>query len=81
MPLKVILRHIFIWAPRSNKIEMMITNPKLVASCSVYTDVCVRKPGPMEEFAIKNAAPKLTPVKEGSVEAGLVFFNFNLVCI
>jgi hypothetical protein len=30
-------------------------------SLSVKTEVCVRKPGPMEELAIKKAAPKLTP--------------------
>ena len=60
---------------------MRITKPKLEMSCSVYTDVCVRNPGPMEEFAIKNAAPMLTPVNEGSVPVGLIFFNFNLMCI
>ena len=33
----------------------------------------------MEEFAIKKAAPKLTPVKDGRLGKDLVFFNFNMV--
>jgi hypothetical protein len=59
--------------------EMTITKPKLVDNCCVNTEVCVRKPGPMEEFAIKKAAPKLTPVKDGRLGIDLVFFNFNMV--
>ena len=43
----------------SNKIEIKITNPKLVSNCSVNKDVCVRKPGPMAEVAIKKAAPSI----------------------
>ena len=54
-------------------------NPKLVANCCVNTDVCVKNPGPIEELAIKKAAPKLTPVKLVRVGVDLVFFNFNLV--
>jgi hypothetical protein len=43
----------------SNKIEMRITNPKLVSNCSVNSDVCVRNPGPMADVAIRNAAPRM----------------------
>jgi len=39
----------------------MITNPKLVSNCCVKTVVCVRKPGPMDELAMRNAAPKPAP--------------------
>ena len=35
IPLKVIALQILICAPKSSKIEMIITNPKLVSSCSV----------------------------------------------
>ena len=38
--------------------EIRMIKPKLVASCSVKTVVCVKKPGPTAEVAIKNAAPK-----------------------
>jgi hypothetical protein len=30
-----------------------------VSSCCVNMDVCVRKPGPIEEFAMRKAAPKV----------------------
>ena len=80
IPLKVMQRQILICAPKSNRMEMIITNPKLVANCSVKTEVCVKKPGPMDELAIKKAAPKLSPVREGNLGA-LVFFNFNIVLL
>jgi hypothetical protein len=37
-------------------IEIRITNPKLASRVLVNTAVCVRKPGPMAEVAIKKAA-------------------------
>ena len=53
------MRQIFICAPISSNIEMMITKPKLDNSFSVNTVVCVRKPGPIADVAIKNAAPMM----------------------
>ena len=53
----------------SNKIEIRITKPKLVNNCSVNKDVCVRKPGPMAEVAIKNAAPSIAEF----------FFKFSIL--
>ena len=55
--LMVSMRHVFNCAPISSNTETNITKPKLVISCCVNTVVCVRNPGPMEELAIKNAAP------------------------
>jgi len=43
----------------SNRIEIRIRKPKLVSSCSVNKDVCVRKPGPIAEVAIRKAAPSM----------------------
>lgn len=34
-----------------------MTKPKLAANVLVKVAVCVRKPGPMADVAIKNAAP------------------------
>ena len=34
-----------------------MTNPKLAANCAVNTVVWVKKPGPIDEVAIKKAAP------------------------
>ena len=42
----------------SNK-EMRITNPKLANRSDVNFVVWVRKPGPIAEVAIKNAAPSI----------------------
>jgi hypothetical protein len=43
----------------SSTIEIRITNPKLARSVLVNKAVCVRKPGPIAEVAIKNAAAKM----------------------
>jgi hypothetical protein len=37
--------------------DSKITNAKEALYCSVKTAVCVRKPGPIAEVAIMNAAP------------------------
>ena len=55
--LTVIIRQIFSWAPISSKTEMSITKPKLVISSAVNKLVCVRKPGPIADVAIRKAAP------------------------
>jgi hypothetical protein len=47
--------------PISNKMETTITNPKLVSNCCVNKLVLFRKPGPIAEVAIKNAAPNIAP--------------------
>ena len=59
----------------SSKTETRITNPKLVSSCWVNTVVCVRKPGPIEEFAIKKAAPNPAPPKNLNLDG----FNVNVI--
>ena len=38
---------------------MRMTNPKLVRSSCVKTEVCVRKPGPIAEVAMRKAAPSI----------------------
>jgi hypothetical protein len=45
--------------------EIRITKPKLASNFCVKTVVCVRKPGPIAEVAIKKAAPEMA-----------VFFTF-----
>lgn len=52
--------------------EIKITKPKLASSFSVNTVVCVRKPGPIADVAIKKAAPKI---------ADDVFVLVNLRCL
>jgi hypothetical protein len=52
-------RQVFNCAPISSKTETIITNPKLVVRICVKEAVWVRKPGPMEELAMRNAAPKV----------------------
>ncbi len=39
-----------------------MTKPKLAASSAVNLVVCVIKPGPIAEVAIRNAAPVIAPV-------------------
>ncbi|EMI13904.1 hypothetical protein C883_3399 [Bacillus stratosphericus LAMA 585] len=51
------IRHTFVCAKMSSKMEIKMTNPKLAASCCVNTVVCVKNPGPMADVAIKKAAP------------------------
>jgi len=41
--------------------EISITKPRLAINCWVNTVVCVRKPGPIDELAIKKAAPITAP--------------------
>src|SRR5690242_7209313 len=55
-------RQVFNWAPMSNNTATRMTKPMLAKSWLVNTVVCVRKPGPMEELAIKKAAPIIAPV-------------------
>ncbi|WP_204311685.1 hypothetical protein, partial [Enterobacter bugandensis] len=51
--------------PISIREDSTITNPKLVSNSFVNTVVCVRKPGPIDELAIKKAAPSPTPPMDG----------------
>src|SRR5258705_2103811 len=55
------MRQVLSWAPISIKTETNMTKPKLVISFSVKNVVWVRKPGPMDELAIRKAAPNPTP--------------------
>ena len=57
----------------SNNTEINITKPKLAASSAVNLVVCVIKPGPMAEVAIKKAAPVMAPD-----EVDLFFSNMYL---
>ena len=41
-------------------IDIRITKPKLVSNCCVNTVVCVIKPGPIAEVAMRKAAPNIT---------------------
>ncbi len=59
-PETTIMRQTFICAKISSKTDTKITNPKLASNCSVKTVVCVKNPGPIDEVAIKNAAPSRT---------------------
>jgi hypothetical protein len=58
----------------SNKIEIKITNPKLANNVLVNTAVCVRKPGPIADVAIKNAAAIM-----GELDNQLVFLFVMLL--
>lgn len=62
----------------SSKIEIRMTNPKLVSNCSVNNDVCVRKPGPIAEVAIRNAAPSIAEFRfmPQPLKGLLVVYNF-----
>jgi len=55
-PLTDNMAQIFNCAPRSSKIDMSITNPNEAPSSFVKKAVCVKKPGPIADVAIKNAA-------------------------
>ena len=55
------MRQIFNCAPISSNKEIRITKPKLASSWFVNFVVCVIKPGPIADVAIKNAAPKNAP--------------------
>ena len=54
------IRHTFSWVMAWIRMVPRITNPKLAPSFPVNTVVCVRKPGPMAEVAIRKAAPRRT---------------------
>ena len=54
----------------SSSSEIRITNPKEVSRSEVNCAVCVRKPGPIAEVAIRKAAPRMAP-------AGEDLFSFN----
>jgi len=77
--LTLTIRQIFICVPMSNRIEIRITNPKLVSSCSVNKDVCVRKPGPIAEVAIRNAAPSMAEFFFIMLPAGVILICFCCV--
>ena len=49
----------FSCAPISRSKEIKITKPKLVERSAVNFEVWVKKPGPIAEVAIKNAAPEI----------------------
>jgi hypothetical protein len=65
--------HVFNCAPISSNTETNITKPKLVISCCVNTVVCVKNPGPIEELAIKNAAPKTAELLRKNVNFEMCF--------
>src|SRR5699024_2609862 len=50
----------FSCAPISMIIDTRIANAKLAANLSVKKEVCVRKPGPIDEVAIRKMAPHKT---------------------
>src|ERR1035437_9745497 len=68
------MRHVFNCAPISSNTETNITKPKLVINCCVNTVVCVRNPGPMEELAIKKAAPKIAEFRLKNLNDVYCFF-------
>ncbi|MNT06465.1 hypothetical protein D3C86_756820 [compost metagenome] len=73
-----ITRQIFNCTPISIRMDTRITNPKLAPSDFVKTVVCVRKPGPIADVAISNAAPISAEVFLcfiGSVYRGLLTFG------
>ena len=65
----VMMRQIFICAPISSNSDTRITKPIEVPRSAVKRAVCVRKPGPMAEVAIRNAAPSRTDLV------------FNIACL
>ena len=50
-------RHTLSCEPISKIIDVKMTKPKLASSCSVNTVVCVKNPGPIDDVAIRKAAP------------------------
>ena len=58
----------------SRRIDIRITNPKLASKVLVKTAVWVRKPGPIAEVAIRNAAATI-----GELDNQLVFFVVMLL--
>ena len=43
-----------------------MANANAAPSCTVKTDVCVRKPGPIEDVAMRNTAPTSGPILRGA---------------
>ena len=75
LSLIVTIRQTFNCAPRSSRIEIRITNPKLVKSSWVKTDVWVRNPGPIAEVAIRKAAPNIALLPATPGEEVFSFFK------
>src|SRR5437763_471203 len=69
------IRQVFSCAPISSNTATRITKPKLVISCCVNTVVCVRKPGPIEELAMRKAAPSTAPLLRNQLKR----FDGNVV--
>ena len=49
-------------ATAERMIDTRMTKPKLALYWPVNVAVCVRKPGPIADVAIRNAAPKSAPL-------------------
>ncbi len=62
-------------APISSSTEIKITNPKLASNVLVKLAVCVKKPGPIAEVAIKNAAPTRGDCENFFLGGGIRGFN------
>src|SRR5688500_8828583 len=61
-------------APRSKITDTRIAKPKLAPSCAVKTAVWVRKPGPIADVAMRNAAPtRMLRRSRGAVGAVIRF--------
>lgn len=58
-----IMRQILSCAIRSTSMEIRMAKPKLASSLDVNKAVEVKKPGPIAEVAIKNAAPINTELR------------------
>ena len=50
-------RHTFIWTATSMRIETRMANANAAPIWTVNVAVCVMKPGPMAEVAMRNMAP------------------------
>jgi hypothetical protein len=65
------------WAPISSKTEIKITKPKLAINSLVNLVVCVKKPGPIAEVAMRKAAPRMALLSpKGGPLNSLIFCNF-----
>ena len=55
-------RQMFSWAMAERIRDARITKPKLAPNYPVKVEVCVRKPGPIADVAIRKAAPNSAPL-------------------
>jgi len=63
-------RQTLTWTATSTAIEARIANAKSARRALVNTAVCVRKPGPMADVAMRNAAPTMAPASDGGGSRG-----------